>query len=439
MSNAYTNADQINWQFSMKHLMIMSWWNKTSPVRDASGIILDGAIRSGKTLPGSCSYVLWSFDRFPKGGHNFFFAGKAIGVLRRNVIRPLVKAGRYLGLAIQERRSEGMVVVTNAAGYTNTFYLFGGNDERSQELIQGFTGSGGFFDEAPLMPQPSMNQPFSRLSVEGATAWFTSNPDSPSHWFKTEMIDKADAKGFLYLHMTMDDNLSLSAKKRAWYKTQFFGVFYRRFILGEWCLADGLVYSVFDRQTMVVDPSPLSDYDELILGCDYGIQNPQVYLLMGWHRKAQRWEVIREYYYDGRTLQIQKTDAQYYADLVKFAGSTNAQTIYIDPSAASLITAIKQERRFRPIGADNAVTDGIQFTSTLFQTGKLVVCKGCSNTIRELESYAWDTKASEKEGKDIVIKKDDHCPDALRYACMSHIRRYSRRYGITYFDEKGAA
>jgi PBSX family phage terminase large subunit len=286
-----------------------------------------------------------------------------------------------------------------------------------------------------------MDQALARLSVEGSTAWFTSNPDSPSHWFKTEVIDRADSRGLLYLHMTMADNLSLSEKKRESYKTQYFGVFYRRMILGEWCLADGLIYSVFDRQTMVVDPSPLSDYDELILGCDYGIQNPQVYLLTGWHKRFLRWEVIREYYHEGRDPEQggQKTDAQYYADLVKFAGDTNAQTIYIDPSAASLIAAIRQERRFRPVGANNAVIDGIQFTSTLFQIGKLVVCKGCKNTIRELESYAWDTKASEKEGKDIVIKKDDHTMDALRYITFSHIKRYARRYDITYFDEKGAA
>lgn len=439
MSASRPTANEINWQFGQKHLMALSWWNRQSPVNDSFGIILDGAVRSGKTLPGSCSYVLWSFDKFPKGGQSFFFAGKAIGVLRRNVIKPLIKAGRYLGLSIQERRSDSMVMATNSAGYTNTFYLFGANDERSQDLIQGFTGAGGFFDEAPLMPRSFVDQALSRLSVEGATAWFTSNPDAPSHWFKKEFIDKAEDKGLLYLHMTMDDNLSLAESTKQRYKSLFYGVFYRRFILGEWCLADGLVFSVFDRDSMVVEPSPMSDYGELILGCDYGIQNPQVYLLLGWHNKAERWEVIREYYHDGRSSQQQKTDAEYYTALVEFAGPTTAKAIYIDPSAASLIIVIRQQRRFRPIGADNSVNPGIQFTSSLLQTGKLVICSGCVETIREFESYAWDTKASEKAGKDVVIKKDDHCMDALRYCAYSHIRRYAKRYGITYIDEREAA
>lgn len=439
-SHYHSNADEINWAFSEKHLKIMSWWNKNSPVKNAFGIIMDGAVRSGKTLPGSCSYVLWAFDRFPKGGQNFFFAGKAIGVLRRNVIRPLIKAGRYLGLAIQERRADNMVVITNASGYTNNFYLFGGNDEKSQDLIQGFTGAGGFFDEAPLMPRSFVDQGLARLSIEGSTAWFTSNPDTPSHWFKTDFIDKSMSRGLLYLHLTMDDNLSNTEITKQRYRVWYQGVFYRRYILGEWCLADGLVYSVFTRSTMVVKPKPIKEYGPLLLTCDYGIQNPQVYLLMGWSAKDTRWEVIKEYFHNGRDeKQGQKTDAQYYEDLLEFAGDTKATDIIVDPSAASLIATIKQGKRFRAIGANNAVVDGIQFTSSLFQTGKLVVCEGCTNTIRELENYAWDTEKSRKEGKDIVIKQDDHCMDAMRYACMTHIRRYAKMYGITLIDTKEAA
>ena len=442
MSSRYHSpADEINWQFSEKHLKIMSWWNKNSQVKNAFGIIMDGAVRSGKTLPGSCSFVLWAFDRFPKGGQSFFFAGKSIGVLRRNVIRPLIKAGRYLGLAIQERRGDNMIVATNAAGYTNSFYLFGGNDEKSQDLIQGFTGAGGFFDEAPLMPQSFVDQGLARLSIEGSTAWFTSNPDTPSHWFKTEFIDKALSRGLLYLHMTMDDNLSLAATTKARYRTQFFGVFYRRYILGEWCLADGLVYSVFDRSRMIVKASPIEEYGPLMLGCDYGIQNPHVYLLMGWHAKHARWEVIREYFHEGRNPEQggQKTDAQYYEDLLSFAGATKAMDIIIDPSAASLIATIRQGKRFRPISANNSVLDGIQFTSSLFQTGKLVVADTCKNTIRELENYAWDTEKSKREGRDVVLKKDDHCMDSLRYICQTHIRRYAKLYGITLIESKEAA
>lgn len=430
---SYNPTQSIDWVFSRKHLMAMSWWNASSIVRDSFGIILDGAVRSGKTLPGSCSFVLWAFYRFPTGGKNFFFAGKSIGTVRRNVIKPLVQAARYLGLAMQERRSDSLLIVTNGAGYSHSFYLFGGNDESSKDLIQGFTGAGGFFDEVPLLPRSFVDQALSRLSISGATAWFTCNPDSPTHWFKKDFIDTRQDKDLLYLHMTMDDNLSLSDEVRQRYKSLFSGVFYRRNILGEWCLAEGLVYSMFDADKMVVEPSPVEHYGEWIIGTDYGVQNPQVYLLFGYNNVADRWEVYSEYYHDGRTSG-QKTDAEYYADLESFVGDIPATYDYIDPSASSFIAAVRQGKRFRTVHADNSVVSGIQFTSSLFQAGKLVVCRGCDNLLRELTLYSWDAETSRKQGKDIVVKDNDHACDALRYACFTHIRRFAKRYGIFISD-----
>lgn len=431
MSSPRLESGKIKWVFSKAHLKIMSWWAKGSPVAAYEGIILDGTVRSGKTLPGICSYVLWAFDRF-RAPQQFIIAGKTIGALRRNVIKPLKMASASIGVRVVEKRADNLLQVVDAFGVCHEFVLFGGNDERSQDLVQGYTAAGAFFDEVPLMPRSFVDQALTRLSVEGATMWFTCNPASPKHWFMTDFIKKASDKRLLYLHLTMDDNLSLPQSVKDRLKRMFSGVFYRRYILGEWCLAEGLVYSGFDHESMVVDdPDDLSVYDTIILGADYGVQNPMVYLMLGHRSDPDRWEVVREYFYDGRGVDRQKTDAQYYADLEAFAGGTIAQEIDIDPSATSLIAAIKQSRRFRPVHANNSVLPGIQFTATLFQLGKLVVCRSCVNTLRELDTYSWDTKKSES-GVDVPLKVDDHTMDALRYAANTHIRRYSRRYGIVY-------
>ena len=142
---------RIKWVFSPAHLRIMSWWAYGSPVSHYEGIILDGTVRSGKTLPGSCSFVLWSFDRF-REPQQFLLCGKTIGALRRNVVKPLKQAAASIGVRVIEKRADNLLQVTDTTGVCHEFVMFGGNDEGSQDLVQGFTGAGAFFDEAPLMP-----------------------------------------------------------------------------------------------------------------------------------------------------------------------------------------------------------------------------------------------------------------------------------------------
>lgn len=429
-------SSSFEWNFGEKHLKTLTWWLPDSPVKDRFGIILDGAVRSGKTLPGSCSFVLWAFHTFPRGGGEFFIAGKTIHTIVRNVIRPMMNVQGSLGIRITYKRAENLVIIEDQNKARHNFTLYGGHDEASQDLIQGFTAWGGFLDEAPLMPQSFVDMAMTRLSVEHATAWFTCNPSNPAHWFKTEYIDKAKAKGFLHLHMTMDDNLSLpeSVKKR--YKTMFTGVFYRRYILGEWCAAEGLVYPEFaSREDLVFDfDGDYSKYSELIVGQDYGTQNANVFILFGFNAKEWRWEQIKEWYHSGRESENQMTDAEYYAALVEFVGDLPVQMIIIDPSAASFITLVRKSKRFRVTKGVNDVLPGIAYTASLLHVGKLVIERQCVHTIREMASYTWDDKAATR-GDEKPLKVNDHCPDAIRYVAFTHIRRYEKRYGIQIYQE----
>lgn len=120
--------------FSNKQLKVLSWWIPSSPVHDKDGIIADGAIRSGKTLSMSLSYVMWGMSTF--NGQSFGMCGKTIGSFRRNVLFWLKLMLKSRGYSVADHRADNLVVVSKR-NITNYFYIFGGKDERSQDLIQG--------------------------------------------------------------------------------------------------------------------------------------------------------------------------------------------------------------------------------------------------------------------------------------------------------------
>ena len=268
--------------FSQKQRKVLNWWCPGSPVRDADGIIADGAIRSGKTVSMSLSFVMWAMATFD--GQNFAMCGKTIGSFRRNVLFWLKLMLRSRGYEVTEHRADNLFIVTRN-GRENYFYIFGGKDERSQDLIQGLTLAGVFFDEVALMPESFVNQATGRCSVEGSKFWFNCNPDGPFHWFKTGWIDRCRERNLLYLHFTMDDNLSLSEKIKARYRSLYTGVFFRRYILGLWAMAEGIIYDMFLPEEHVVDVKKLETAGAIVwtgdyyVSCDYGTQNATVFLL----------------------------------------------------------------------------------------------------------------------------------------------------------------
>ena len=399
--------------FSKKQRKALCWWMEDSPVCDADGIICDGAIRSGKTLCMSLSFVLWAMDTF--NGENFAICGKTVGSCRRNVLFWLKIMLASDGWTCNDRRSENLLIVSKG-NVENYFYVFGGKDERSQDLIQGITLAGVFLDEVALMPESFVNQATGRCSVDGSKLWFNCNPEYPSHWFKTDWIDKADEKGLLYLHFVMDDNLSLSDKIKERYKRMYTGVWYDRFILGLWVLAQGLIYPNFQEAI-----AELPQYDrnkpETIpsaygLSIDYGTQNAFAAIL--WAKYGSVWWAVKEYYYSGRETGQQKTDAEYGDDLDAFiSGIMEGQQIetVIDPSAASFIALLRKKHRYRVRPADNAVLDGIRETATAMHDGKIKISPQLKCWRREVEGYIWDEKADD----DRPVKTNDHAMDATRY------------------------
>lgn len=396
--------------FSKKQRQILNWWCHDSPVKDKEGIIADGAIRSGKTIAMSLSYVLWAMVTF--NGQNFGMCGKTIGSFRRNVLFWLKLMLKSRGYRVEDHRADNLVIVRRN-GVENYFYIFGGKDERSQDLIQGITLAGCFFDEVALMPQSFVNQATGRCSVDGSKYWFNCNPEGPFHWFKVEWIDKLKEKNLIYLHFTMDDNLSLSDKIKARYANQYAGVFYDRYICGLWVVAEGIIYDMFDKEKHVLKTKPKINQEEYkYISCDYGTQNAMVFLL--WEKGVnETWYATKEYYYSGRKKKVQRTDGQYADDLVEFIGNLNIEYVVIDPSAASFIAELRS-RGINVKRARNDVKNGIREVSNMLNKNQLGFLENCKMTINEFAVYVWDSKATSR-GIDAPIKENDHCMDAIRY------------------------
>ncbi len=394
--------------FSKRQILAMTWWNRPG-LGEREGIICHGAVRSGKTVAMADGFFLWSMGLFH--GCTFGICGKTIGALRRNVIDNLPA---WLGdtFTVTQQRSENKLILESAAGHRNTYYLFGGQDESACKLIQGITLAGVLLDEAAIMPRSFVEQACARCSLPGSKLWFNCNPEGPEHWFYKEWIQKAEQKNLLLLHFTMQDNPGLSPRIRRRYESLYAGVFYRRFVLGQWCVAEGLVYDFQKERHLTRDIPGAGKY---YISVDYGTCNP--FSAGVWCVTDTRAVRLGEYYYDGRTAGRTLTDEEYYAALEKLAGQYPISLVVVDPSAASFLTTIRRHGKFSVRKAKNAVIPGIQLVSRLLKAGVLQFSPQCTNTVREFSLYRW---APEGDG---VIKENDHAMDDIRYFCATVLHR----------------
>ena len=393
--------------FSKKQLLALSWWNRPE-YRELDGIICDGAVRSGKTVCLTDGFFLWSMASFQD--QVFGLCGKTIGSLRRNITEHLAD---WLGGLFRFRfhSSQNKLMVTDAAGRKNTYYLFGGQDESAYQLIQGITLAGVLLDEVVLMSRSFVEQAVARCSVAGAKLWFSCNPEGPEHWFYKQWVLQAGQKRLLRLSMTMQDNPGLDPAVLERYRRLYTGVFYERYVLGRWVMAEGLVYGW--KEEYLAKALPVTG--RYFISVDYGTRNPFSAGL--WCVAENRAYRLREFYYSGRDTGRMMTDEEYYRALVELAGECPVEQIIIDPSAASLIATIRQKGAFSVRRAKNAVLPGIRLVARLLQEGRLRFAPVCRDTIREFSLYRW------QEDGELPVKENDHAMDDVRYFCTSVMAR----------------
>lgn len=393
--------------FSQKQRTVLSWWTPRSPYFGREAVICDGAVRSGKTLCMTLSFFLWAMTGFD--GQRFGLCGKTVQSLRRNVLSDIWPRLNVLGFRVEERRSENLLRI-RGLGRKNDFFLFGGYDESSAALIQGITFAGVLLDEVVLMPRSFVEQACARCSVTGSRLWFSCNPAGPWHWFYQTWILKAEERNCLYLHFTMEDNPSLSKQIRRRYQKLYSGVFYRRFILGEWVAAEGRVYDFYTQE--MAKPVPEEPFEDWYISCDYGTVNPASFGLWGLNNGV--WYRVKEFYFDSKREQRQMTDAEYAEKLRLLAGGRPIHAVIVDPSAASFLALLRQEG-WQARKADNDVLSGIRVTADLLKSGRVVICQSCLDCLREIEEYVWQDGAVKEQ----VKKEHDHAMDDMRYFCAT--------------------
>ena len=389
--------------FSPKQRTVLTWWVPGNPNRGKEAIVCDGAVRSGKTLAMGLSFFLWAMSCF--SGQKFGVCGKTIASLRRNVLSEILPKLEALGAKWKEKRTDNLLTV-KFRGRENQFYVFGGRDESSASLIQGITFAGVLLDEVALMPRSFVEQACARCSVAGSRLWFNCNPAGPGHWFYRTWILEAEKRNCLRLHFTMEDNPSLTPEIRQRYQKLYTGVFYRRFILGQWAQAEGRVYDFFSPE--MVGKAPES-CEKWYISCDYGTVNPTSMGL--WGEYGGVWYRVAEYYYDARQARRQQTDQEYAQRLAELAGGRAIEAVVVDPSAASFLETLRRAG-WNVRKADNEVLSGIRRTADALKNGRIVICEPCQDAIREFGSYCWDLHSGDQ---DRVRKEDDHAMDEIRY------------------------
>lgn len=399
----------------------------TPPSDDAFITILEGSVRSGKTvsmIPKWINYIMTG----PPG--LLLMTGVSKDTVYDNVLNDLFDTlgdNHYK----YNRQSGELDVFWKSKGGTcsRRIKVVGAKDEGSEKFIRGKTLAGAYCDELTLMPEHFFKQLLNRLSVKGAKLYGTTNPDSPMHYLYKEyitnesMIQDGVVKD---IHFMLDDNPNLPAEYKANIRRSYSGMWYKRMILGMWVLAEGLIYDMVSDAMLYNDDDlnkTMRSRCRRYIAVDYGTKNPMVFLDI--LDDGETIWVDREYYWNSRAMQRQKTDAQYADDLADFIGDEYPDFIIIDPSAASF-KLVCQGKGFRVKDADNSVNDGIRVTAMLISQGRLKLNRKCTNTWAEFQTYVWDEKAA-ANGKEQPLKVSDHSMDALRYYCKTMVAKWRLR------------
>lgn len=389
--------------------------------------VWDGAIRSGKTFASLLRWLIYVANA-PTSGELVVVA-KTSQTAARNVFGPLQDFDLFGELAQYTTYTAG---APSAVILGRRVWVIGANDARAESRLRGLTCAGAYVDEGSLVPQEFFTQLLGRMSVPGAKLFVTTNPDNPAHWLRRDFLGNngLDLRNW---HFQLGDNPSLTREYIAAISAEFTGLWYRRFILGEWVAAEGAVYDMWDEQIHVIDVVPAIQ-SWVCAAIDYGTTNPFHALLLGLGVDGNLY-VTSEWRWDSRKEHRQLTDAQYSERLrgwlknVRIPGTrlhgVKPTYVVIDPSAASFRVQAFQDG-LNAVPADNAVLDGIRFTSTLFATERLKVARSCPALIAEIPGYSWSDEHRMK-GEDVPVKVDDHGVDALRYGVMTTRGMYEPR------------
>lgn len=405
--------------FSPQQQRLIHWWRPMVRTSESNYVIADGSIRSGKTIACVIGFLTWSQEMF--SGESFILAGKTMGALKKNVVRPMLQMLEAWGWSYEYIRSGTDARLEIG---TNTYYLYGANTEAAQDALQGLTAAGAYLDEAALFPKSFVDQAIARCSVDGWKFWMNCNPAGPHHFIREEYLtgEAMKQKKVYHLHFTMDDNFSISPKRKEEYKNAWphGSVFYKRFILGKWVAADGLIYQQFADHTKdyLIDRKWLEDNQiaYAVIGVDFGgTKSAHSFTLTGFTKGFKQVVVLDEYYCKKRINPKQLQDD--FIDFVRRAQSKyKVYEAYCDSAEQTLISGLEMAciQEHVVIDIKNAIkgpiNDRIAFYNSLIAQHRWKVMKHCTHIIAAFEEAVYDEK---KKNMDVRLDDGEMNVDSL--------------------------
>lgn len=387
--------------FSAQQRRLIHWWRPMVKFSQNNYVIADGSIRSGKTIACIIGFLTWSQEMHH--GQAFILAGKTMGALKKNVIRPMLQMLEAWGWSYEYVRSGSEPHIDIGS---NTYYLFGANTEAAQDSLQGLTAAGAYLDEAALFPKSFVDQAIGRCSVDGWKVWMNCNPAGPHHFIREEYLagEEIQKKKVYHLHFTMDDNLSISPKRKEEYKNAWphGSVFYKRFILGLWVAAEGLIYQQFADHTQdyLVSSEWLKEKQIMyaVIGVDFGgTKSAHSFTLTGFTAGFKQVVVLDEYYCKKRIdpKQLQND----FIDFVRRAQSQfKVYEAYCDSAEQTLIAGLESAciQAHVAINIKNSIkgpiNDRIAFYNSLIAQNRWKIMGHCRHIIEAFEQAVYDDK-----------------------------------------------
>lgn len=386
--------------YTAKQRQLMRLWQQNKLKRIN---ILEGSVRSGKTW---ISLVLWAFwvKTMPEGAGVFYLmSARSLTTLKRNCLLPLQDLVGTNNFSFSISAKEGKL-------FGRSILLEGANDAQAETKIRGVTLQGAYCDELTKMQEDFFAMLLSRLSLPGAKLFATTNPDAPGHWLKERYIDRKDELNLLDVKFLLEDNTTLPGDYIDSIKKEYTGIYFQRFILGEWTLAEGLIYPMYID---ALGEPPKAEPDAVAISIDYGTMN--AFAAGFWEKHGKIWYMSREYYYSGRDKGEQKTDEDYGRDIDSFTEGYGTPSkklkVIIDPSAASFIALLRRRGKYHVLPANNDVINGIRDTAACMQQGAIKISPKCKKWVTEVQGYVWDDSTSD----DKPVKENDHHMDQTRY------------------------
>lgn len=394
--------------------------------------ILEGSVRSGKTWITLVVWALW-VATMPQDAQ-YLMVAKTMTSLKRNCLD-------LLQSLIGEKNFKYNTSSKEAVLFGRTVYLEGVNDSRAESKIRGMTLQGAYCDELTLFQEDFFVMLLSRLSMSGAKLFGSTNPDTPGHWLNVKYLKRGDELDIYQQKFLIDDNPYLDAEYIENLKKEYTGVFYKRFILGEWVVADGLCYQQFaDNPEKWLRDEPDEGMQFISVGVDFGgNRSLTTFVATAFYPNFSKIGIIKDHHIAGRKGDIDGDRLN--REFIRFVKELQAEYkapvryCFADSAEQYLITGLAKATR--EAGLSISIGDSVKTEivtriicmNTLLNTNRVFFLRRCGLVIDGMRSAAWDAKAAEK-GQDKRLddfSSDIDIIDATEYSFSRFIPKLTPR------------